>query len=101
MQRAQVDVRGRVLGIQFQNSLISRDRLTLGMRIFFERDALREKSGNICGNRSRFDCRDSIAGHYFLSIRKIEHELPSNRLKQPAFVAKSNPMPSAECARFK
>src|SRR5579863_6221723 len=100
MQSAQIDVRGCVLSIQFKNSLISCNRLSLGMRIFFERDALREERGNVGGNWPGFDYRSSAAGDYFLAGRKIEHELPGDRLQQPAFMTESHTMPGAKRTRF-
>src|SRR3984957_9146468 len=101
MQRAQVDMRRRVLGIQLQNPLISRNRLSLRMRIFFKRDALRENPSHIRGNRSRPAHRGSFAGYNFIPGREIEHELSGNRLKQPACMAESHPMPGAKRARLK
>jgi hypothetical protein len=103
MQRAQVDVRGGVVRIEFQDPLIGRDRLGLGIGVFFKRNALREKASNVGGNRSRPDQRSGAfrtrgTGDDFVSSGKVEHELAGNGLDQFTFVTESNAVPSAEGA---
>jgi len=92
-------VRGRVLGIKFEHPFVSRNRLSLGVGIFFERDALGEKPGDIRGNRLGLNQRDRGTGN-IVSGGKIEHELAGDRFDQPALVAESNAMPGAEDARL-
>jgi hypothetical protein len=89
-----------VLGIQFQHPLVSRNRLSLGVGIFFERNALGEKPSDIGGNRSGLDQRGRSTGNNIVSGGEIEHELARDRLYQFALVAESNAMAGAENARL-
>src|SRR5271155_1794454 len=103
MQRAQINVCGGVVGIEFEHSLISRDRLDLGVGIFLEGNALREKPSNIGWDRSRLDQRSWAfrtcgAGDYFVSSGEVEHELAGNGLDQFAFVTECNAVSGAEGA---
>src|ERR1700716_800721 len=101
MNRAEIDMRGRVVRVQLQYSLISRDRLGLRIGILFERDALSENPRDIDGDRSRLDQRPGGTSHYFIGGGEVEHELTSDGFNQSAFVAKSDAMAGAEGASLK
>src|SRR5579864_9504604 len=88
-------MRGRVLGIQFQHFLISRDRLNLSVGIFLERNALSEKPRHIGRNGSDYGRR---TGDDIVSGGEIEHELASDRFDYSALVAEGNAIPGAKGA---
>jgi hypothetical protein len=92
VERAQIDVRGRVCGIDFEHLMIGGERLGLGRGILFERNAASEPSCALSFARSGLVPWDRRAGDNFFSLRKIHEELAGNRLEQLAIVAEGYAM---------
>src|SRR5581483_10083214 len=97
VKRAQVDVRGGMAGIEFQDLLVSSDRLRLRARIFFQRHSASEVLGRGFGHM------DSVhLGGYHFMIRgsEVHHELPRDGLHGMSLVTEGHPRAGGECARL-
>jgi hypothetical protein len=95
-QSSQIDVRRCVLGVEFQNIFIRRNRHQLLAGIFFEGDPAREKLGHILGSRLRSFGRNGSAGNHLFLGSEIEHKLSGDRLQHLAFMTEGYPMPGGK-----
>ena len=88
VERAQVDVRGGVIGIHVQNLQVNGDGFALGRGVFFEHDAAGKQVGDVGDDQFRPGA--GRAGYNFFFGSEIEHELSRDGLKQVAVVAKGD-----------
>ena len=98
VESAEIDVRGSVIGIHFQNLRIDSDGLVLCARFFFQGDPARKQLGNVGDDQFRSGTRR--AGHYFFLSPEIKHELPGDRLHESSLMPKGNAPPALVGARF-
>ena len=92
VERAQVNVRGGVAGIEFKNFLVGGQRFGLGCGIFFQRDAAGKPYGSLVLLRTGIGQWNRRAGDNFFARGKIHDKLAGDRLEQSAFMAESDAM---------
>jgi hypothetical protein len=90
-----------MLRIKRQHSLISLDRIGMGVRIFFKRDPLSEQAGNVFG-RNWLGLADGNrrSGDHPIAGREIEHDLSGNGFEQLAVMTEGNSLSRGERSRF-
>ena len=91
VERAQIDVRGGVHGLEFEHLMVGGDGVGLGVGIFFKRDAAREPRRNFILARTGLGTSAQACwSRTFSRDVKVHQELAGDGLQQFALVAERN-----------
>src|SRR5437764_5282481 len=101
IKRTQVNVRRRMLRLNFENLMVGGNGVGLSAGILFQCNAPRKPGRDLVLAWSGLGARHRCSGHNFLALGKIHKELARNRLQQFALMTKRYAvLGSRRCSSF-